>query len=91
MGEPDPLRVPAERCVAHGEGLGFSNNAISQMDRVANDRETKMPEMNADLIGATGQAACKEQVVARAHAGRASYRASLLGDAPNGSRRQPDR
>jgi hypothetical protein len=32
-----------------------------------------------------------EQLVARAHAGRASYRASLPGDVPNGSRRQPDR
>ena len=52
MRERDPLRVQTERGVAHGEGLGFSNNAISQVGRVADDRETKMPEMNADLIGA---------------------------------------
>ncbi|MEI6415283.1 MAG: hypothetical protein WCP34_13620, partial [Pseudomonadota bacterium] len=44
MGERDALRVQAERGVAHGEGLGFSNNAIRQVGRVANDRESKVPE-----------------------------------------------
>jgi len=60
MGERDSLHVKAERGVAHGEGLGFSTNAISQVGRVANDRESKMPKMKADLIGAASQGACKK-------------------------------
>ena len=61
MSECDALRVKAERGVAHGEGLGFSNHAASQIRSVADDGETKMPKMNADLIGATSQGPCKEQ------------------------------
>jgi hypothetical protein len=29
MRERNPLRVQAERGVAHGESLGFSNNSVS--------------------------------------------------------------
>jgi hypothetical protein len=60
MRERDPLRVQAERGVAHGEGLGFSNNAAREIGRVAKDGETKMPKMNADLIGAASQGAGKK-------------------------------
>ena len=60
MRERDPLRVQAERGVAHGEGLGFSNHATGEIGRVAEDGETKMPKMNADLIGAASQGPCKK-------------------------------
>jgi hypothetical protein len=60
MVERNPLRVQAERGVAHGEGLGFSNHAASEIGRVADDGEAKMPKMNADLIGAASQGAGKK-------------------------------
>ena len=60
MRERDALRMQAERGVAHGEGLGFSNDAAGEVSRVADDGKTKMPKMNADLIGSTSQGAGKK-------------------------------
>jgi hypothetical protein len=60
MRERDPLRVQAEWGVAHGEGLGFSNYAAGEVGRVADDGESKMPKMNADLISAASQGAGKK-------------------------------
>ena len=53
MVERNALRMQAQRGVTHGERLRFSYNSVGEIGSVSDDRESQMPEMDADLIGAT--------------------------------------
>lgn len=54
VGEGQPPRMQAHRRVLGQQCLGFAEHAAGKINGVAHDRQVLMPEMDADLVGASG-------------------------------------
>ena len=53
--------VEAERRVFDAQGLGIADFFTWQINLVAPDRKTEVPEVDTDLVGAAGERAGSEQ------------------------------
>lgn len=61
MDESDLPGVEAEGGIRGIEGLGRAQFLIGEVDGIADNGESELPEMNADLVGSAGEGTGFEQ------------------------------
>lgn len=57
VGEGDAVGVEVEGWIGEGEGLGAAESAAREVEGIADDGVSGVPEVDADLVGAAGEGA----------------------------------